>query len=142
MKGGQFVSIGTDVLSFPLLTTPEMMETELAVVSLAKQLKDGNGFVLDPGVVAALCAQNKLSQEQTRVALSVTTGGRLKCIEGAPGSGKSTALRPIVEAYGAAGYRVIGSATAWKIASALGKDLSIESRATADCPAQASQGYC
>lgn len=128
----QFVTIGTDPMGFPLLTTPEMIETELAVVSLAEQLKDGDGFALDPSVTAALCAQNKLSEEQTRAALSVTGGGRIAVVEGAPGSGKSTAQRPIVAAYEAAGYRVIGSATAWKIATALGKDLGIESRATAD----------
>jgi ATP-dependent exoDNAse (exonuclease V) alpha subunit len=119
-------------MGFPLLTTPQMIETELAVVLLAEQLKDGGGFALDPSIVATLCAQNKLSEEQTRAALSVTMGGRLKIIEGAPGSGKSTAQRPIVAAYEAAGYRVIGSAMAWKIANALGKDLGIESRATAD----------
>lgn len=132
IKGLQFVSIGTDAMGFPLLTTPQMIETELAVVSLAEQLKDADGFALDPSVVAALCAQNKLSEEQTLAALSVTGGGRIAVVEGAPGSGKSTAQRPIVAAYEAAGYRVIGSATAWKIATALGKDLGIESRATAD----------
>lgn len=132
IKGRQFVSIGTDAMGFPLLTTPQMIETELAVVSLAEQLKDADGFALDPSVVAALCAQNKLSEEQTLAALSVTGGGRIAVVEGAPGSGKSTAQRPIVAAYEAAGYRVIGSATAWKIATALGKDLGIESRATAD----------
>lgn len=132
MKSRQLVSIGTDAMGFPLLTTPEMIETEFAVVSLAEQLKEGDGFALDPSVVTALCAQNNLSQEQTRAALSVTFGGRVAVVEGAPGSGKSTAQRPIVAAYEAAGYRVIGAATAWKIASALGKDLGIESRATAD----------
>ena len=132
MKSRQLVTIGTDPLGFPLLTTPEMIETELAVVSLAEQLKAGDDFALDPSVVAGLCAEHGLSEEQTRAALSVTHGGRINIIEGAPGSGKSTAQRPIVAAYQAAGYRVIGSATAWKIASALGKDLGIESRATAD----------
>jgi ATP-dependent exoDNAse (exonuclease V) alpha subunit len=132
IRSRQFVNIGTDAMGFPLLTTPRMIETELAVVLLAQQLKDCDGFALDPGVVANLCAQNKLSEEQTRAALSVTMAGRLKIIEGAPGSGKSTAQRPIVSAYEAAGYRVIGSAMAWKIANALGKDLGIESRATAD----------
>lgn len=132
IKGRQFVSIGTDAMGFPLLTTPEMIETELSVVSMAEQLKTGDAFALDPSVVERLCAQHKLSEEQTRVALSVTGGGRIAVVEGAPGSGKSTAQRPIVAAYEAAGYRVIGAATAWKIATALGKDLGIESRATAD----------
>ena len=132
MASRQLVSIGTDSMGFPLLTTPEMIETELGVVSLAEQLKTDGAFSLDPSVVAGLCAQNELSDEQTRAALSVTQGGQIHIIEGSPGSGKSTAQRPIVAAYQAAGYRVIGSATAWKIATALGKDLGIESRATAD----------
>ena len=132
MTSRQLVSIGSDAMGFPLLTTPEMIETELAVVTLAEQLKDGDAFALDPSIVADLCSQNGLSDEQTRAALSVTRGGRITIVEGAPGTGKSTAQRPIVAAYEAAGYRVIGSATAWKIATALGKDLGIESRATAD----------
>lgn len=132
MKSRRLVSIGTDAMGFPLLTTPEMIETELAVIWLAEQLKNGEGFALDPSVVAALCAHNNLSEEQTRAALSVTRGERIAVLEGAPGTGKSTAQRPIVAAYEEAGYRVIGSAMAWKIASALGKDLGIESRATAD----------
>lgn len=132
MKSRQFVSIGTDAMGFPLFTTPEMIETELAVVSLAEELKDSDAFALDTGVVADLCAQYGLSDEQTRAALLVTRGGRVAVVEGAPGSGKSTAQRPIVAAYEAAGFRVIGAATAWKIAAALGKDLGIESRATSD----------
>ncbi|MEO9299746.1 MobF family relaxase [Devosia alba] len=132
MRSQQLVAIGTDGLGFPLLTTPEMIETELAVVALAGHLQQEKGFALDPDVVAALCAQNKLSEEQTRAALAVTGGARVALVEGAPGSGKTTALRPIVDAYQAAGFRVIGAATAWKIAGALGKDLGIESRATAD----------
>lgn len=140
MKSRQLVSIGTDPMGFPLLTTPKMIEAELAVISLAEQLKGGDSFALDPSIVASLCAQNKLSDEQTRAALSVTRGGRVAVVEGAPGSGKSTAQRPIVAAYAAAGYRVIGSATAWKIASALGKDLGIESRATADWVALLERG--
>ncbi|MBS3849780.1 relaxase domain-containing protein [Devosia sp. BSSL-BM10] len=132
MKSGQLMSLGTDAMGFPLLTTPEMIETEIAVVSLSEHLKDGETFALDPSIVADLCAQHALSAEQTRAALQVTRGGRVAIVEGAPGAGKSTAQRPIVASYEAAGFRVIGAATAWKIASALGKDLCIESRATAD----------
>lgn len=140
IKSRQLVSIGTDAMGFPLLTTPQMIETELAVVSLTELLNDRDGFALDPSAVATLCTQKKLSEEQTRAALSVTRGGRIAVVEGAPGSGKSTAQRPIVAAYEAAGYRVIGSATAWKIATALGKDLGIESRATADWLARLEHG--
>ncbi|MEQ8601625.1 MAG: MobF family relaxase [Devosia sp.] len=140
MQGGQIVAIGKDPLGFPILTTPETIATELAVVSLAEELNTSKGFELDPHSVESLCIEHNLSVEQTRAALSVTSGGRLKMIEGAPGSGKSTTQRPVVAAYKAAGYRVIGSATAWKIATQLGKDLGVESRATAEWMAMLDAG--
>ncbi|WP_292695411.1 AAA family ATPase [Nitrobacter sp.] len=41
------------------------------------------------------------------------------------GVGKST-LAPIVDAWQGAGHRVIGTATAWRVARALRQDLNIE----------------
>lgn len=60
----------------------------------------------------------------------MTSSTAIAVIEGAAGSGKTTALRPVVEAHRANGYTVLGSATAWRIARQLRDDLRIEARAT------------
>lgn len=60
-----------------------------------------------------------------------TQAGALAVIAGAPGSGKTTTLSTIVSAYGDAGHRVIGAASAWRVANSLNTELGIEARATA-----------
>jgi AAA domain/Type IV secretion-system coupling protein DNA-binding domain len=76
-------------------------------------------------------AAHRLSAEQAFAAEAATRPNAVVVIEGAPGSGKSTTLAPIVEAWQTAGHRVIGTATAWRVARALQRDLNIEARATA-----------
>lgn len=74
----------------------------------------------------------KSTTSRTARASAPATGpNAIVVISGAPGSGKITTLAPIVEAWQAAGHRVIGTATAWRVARALQQDLNIEARATA-----------
>ena len=134
------VIVGKDPRGFPLLSTPDMIETEVSVVSLATELHSGSGFELDEGEISRACAQFNLSAEQARAAHAVTRAGQVNIVEGAPGSGKSTSLRPIVAGYKAAGFKVIGAATAWKIALGLGADLDIPSQATAAWQAAIERG--
>jgi ATP-dependent exoDNAse (exonuclease V) alpha subunit len=69
--------------------------------------------------------------EQTFAAEAAAGRNAVVVIEGAPGSGKTKTLVPIVEAWQAAGHRVIGTAIFWRVARALQQDLNIEARATA-----------
>ncbi len=61
-----------------------------------------------------------LSAEQARAVRIATTGGRNTVIEGAAGSGKTTTLTPIADIAREAGWKVYGTAQAWRNANELG----------------------
>jgi conjugative relaxase-like TrwC/TraI family protein len=124
------VELSRDDLDQPLYSTPEMVRIERELVTLTHRLSRRQHAAPDPKHVAALCKNRGLSAEQTAVALAATDRRSIAIAEGAPGSGKTTMLKPIVDAYRHAGMRVIGSATAWRIANQLRDDLGIESKAT------------
>ena len=124
------IELGRDDLDQPLYSTPEMVRIEHDLVTLTQRLSRRDHLAPDPKLVAALCKTQGLSAEQTGAALAATDRKSIAIAEGAPGSGKTTMLKPIVEAYQHAGMRVIGSATAWRIANQLRDDLGIESKAT------------
>jgi conjugative relaxase-like TrwC/TraI family protein len=122
------VELGRDDLDQPLYSTPEMVRIERELVTLTQRLSRRHHAAPDPKRVAALCREHGLSGEQTAAALAATDRRSIAIAEGAPGSGKSLMLKSIVSAY--AGMRVIGCATAWRIANQLRDDLGIESKAT------------
>src|SRR5690606_28969464 len=78
------VQIGADSLGLPIYSTKEMIRTELAVVTLAKDLATAGGFGLDAARVQTACIAKGLSAEQADAALAATGDGRLCVIEGAP----------------------------------------------------------
>lgn len=135
---GHVVQLGQDALQQPVYSTPEQIQIERELLTLAEWLVDERRDAPDPDVVVQICREHGLSAEQTRAALMATTSTAIAVIEGAAGSGKTTTLAAIVAAYsgqsGVAGahlkrWRVIGSATAWKIAREL-QTLGIEAKAT------------
>jgi conjugative relaxase-like TrwC/TraI family protein len=122
------VELGRDDLDQPLYSTPEMVRIERELVALTQRLSRRQHAAPDRKRVAALCNEHGLSAEQTAAALAATDRRSIAIAEGAPGSGKSLMLKSIVAGY--AGMRVIGCATAWRIANQLRDDLGIESKAT------------
>ncbi len=61
-----------------------------------------------------------------------TDGRRVSLVLGVAGSGKTTAVRCVAEAYAAAGYQVVGTATSGQAARTLGREADIgESRTLA-----------
>ncbi len=54
-----------------------------------------------------------------------TDGRRVSLVLGVAGSGKTTAIRCVAEAYAAAGYQVIGTATSGQAARTLGREAGI-----------------
>jgi AAA domain len=131
IASGAFVEIGRDVIGQPRYSTPEMIAVERDLVATVSRLTEQRGARINRNDIRARCAAYGLSAEQSFAAESATGASAIVVIEGAPGSGKTTTLAPIVEAYQAAGQRVIGTATAWRIARALQQDLKIKARATA-----------
>ncbi|MFC6446268.1 MobF family relaxase [Shinella zoogloeoides] len=137
---GAVVELGRDRLGLPRYSTPEMIRLEREVFSIAVAMSEANDFAIDPERVMADCAQRGLNTEQSEAVERAISKGRLALIEGAPGTGKTTLLAPAVAAWKASGYRVVGAASAWKVANALRDDLSIEARATASWLAREKAG--
>ncbi|MGW9232519.1 MobF family relaxase [Pseudorhizobium sp. NPDC055634] len=140
LADGLVVEIGRDRLGLPRYSTPEMIRIERDIVEMAAGFAATEGFAVDREKLRAECGRKGLSEEQTVAVLDATRSRRLAVVEGAPGTGKTTLLSPAVEAWKSAGYRVVGAATAWRVANALRDDLAIESRATASWLALAQQG--
>ncbi|MBU2325897.1 MAG: relaxase domain-containing protein [Alphaproteobacteria bacterium] len=137
---GVVVELGRDRLGLPRYSTPEMIRLEREVFNLAVAMSQANDFAVDHQPVMADCAGRGLSIEQSEAVKRAISNGRIALVEGAPGTGKTTLLAPAVAAWKACGYRVVGAASAWKVANALRDDLSIEARATASWLAREKAG--
>lgn len=131
LRDGAVLEIGRDPLGLPCYSTPEMLAIEREVVKRAQHLAEMTWRAVDQDRLADRCKSFGLTAEQTDAVLAATTDSAISIIEGAPGSGKTTTLAPVVESYANAGCRVIGTATAWRIANMLHDDLGIEARAAA-----------
>jgi ATP-dependent exoDNAse (exonuclease V) alpha subunit len=128
---GPVVEIGRDALGLPRYSTPEMLAIEREVVATAQALTRRSWQAINPDNLADRCRSARLNAEQTEAVLAAASGSGIAIIEGAPGVGKTSLLVPLVSAFRDCGCRVIGTATAWRVANMLRDDLSIESRATA-----------
>lgn len=130
IEDGSVVELGADAIGEMRYSTPEMIRIEREILDVAQILSARTMPTPDGKLADRLVAENGLNGEQADAVASATSGQAIAVIEGAAGSGKTTSLRPIVEAHRAAGYTVLGSAAAWKIAHQLRDDLGIEARAT------------
>ena len=130
-REGLVVEIGRDALGLACYSTPEMIAIERGIVETAHTLARRSWQAVDPDKLANRCRSAHLNAEQTEAVLAAAAGSAIAIIEGAPGAGKTTTLGPLVAAYREKGCHVIGTATAWRVATMLRDDLGIESRATA-----------
>lgn len=128
-NSGKIVTLDRDIWGHGVMTTPEMIAIEREVFIIATDLGNRPSAGVKAAIVDKLIAARALSEEQHAAIRAATSGKRITVIEGAPGAGKTTTLQPIKEAWEASGYRVIGAASAWKIAHMLRDDLGIEARA-------------
>lgn len=130
IEKGSVVELGADAIGEMRYSTPEMIRIEREILAIAQNLSARTMPMPDRELADRLVLESGLNGEQADAVTAATSGQAIAVIEGAAGSGKTTSLRPIVEAHRAAGYTVLGSATAWKIAHQLRDDLGIEARAT------------
>lgn len=140
LASGVIVEIGQDALGLPHYSTPEMIEIEHDIVRLAGDLSTRSWHAVDRSAIADDSSPLTLNPEQKEAALAATGPAALVVVEGAPGSGKTKMLAPVVAAHRAAGLRVVGAATAWRVANALRDELGIEARATASWMERLRQG--
>lgn len=130
IEKGRVVELGADAIGEMRYSTPQMIAIERGILNMAQRLSARSMAAPDPALVEQLVRTNGLSSEQVKAVRTATAAASIVVIEGAAGSGKTTTLGPIVEAHRAAGYRILGSATAWRIAHQLRDDLGIDARAT------------
>lgn len=130
IETGSVVELGADAIGEMRYSTPEMIRLEREILAMALNLSIRSLRMPDSALADRLVVEGGLSGEQADAVSAATAGSAIAVIEGAAGSGKTTSLRPIVKAHRAAGYTVLGSATAWRIAHQLRDDLGIEARAT------------
>ncbi|MGH9050279.1 MAG: AAA family ATPase, partial [Acidimicrobiia bacterium] len=110
-------------------TTPEMLATERHLVDLAvSRQHDRIGIARDAHVRVAIGSHPSLSPEQIGMVRHITgSGAGVDVVEGAAGSGKTSALRAAREAWNASGKPVVGCALAARAAAHLEQDTGIPS---------------
>ncbi|GEL44470.1 hypothetical protein MEX01_50610 [Methylorubrum extorquens] len=128
---GAVVALGHDRRwPHPIYSTPEVIALERELRRIASDLSRASlPAIPDPARVADLIRQGGLNPEQAEAARLAAGPAAISIAEGTPGSGKSTLLRPVSRGWQEAGWRVIGAATAWKVAHTLRDELGIEARA-------------
>lgn len=113
----------------PVYSTPAVIAAERSLIESARRMATARVAAPDRAAVEALLHDTPLNAEQQDVIRAATGGRRLVHVQGAAGTGKSTTLGVVVEAWQSAGYAVFGAAVAWRAANTLGHDLGIEARA-------------
>ena len=129
VEAGRVVQLGRDKLGQPIYSTPEQIALERELLALTERLLGQRRHAPNAVRVDELCRAHGLTDEQANAARAATTPSAIAVVEGAPGVGKTTMLRPVVGALCEAGTRVVGTATAWNISNQL-LELGIESKAT------------
>jgi conjugative relaxase-like TrwC/TraI family protein len=129
IEAGRIVQLDRDKLGQPVYSTPEQIALERDLLTLTERLLGQRRRAPDAARVAELCRGHGLTEEQANAARAATTASAIAVVEGAPGVGKTTMLRPVVAALKETGMRVVGTATAWNISNQL-LELGIESKAT------------
>ena len=140
LSNGTILDIRRDDLGLPVYSTEEMIAIESEVVRLANAGINKHRHRLEETSVGHKLAQQSLTDEQRAGALFVTTGADIAVLEGSAGAGKTHTLKSVADVYRDQGYRVIGTATAWRMALQLGQELNIRSQATDAWLAQAEAG--
>ncbi|MBB5696047.1 MobF family relaxase [Muricoccus pecuniae] len=107
------------------LTTELHVSQERELVALAKSAAADRSTALPSSVLAAAVARSGLAftgehgQAQRKAMEALGTGGRFGVAIGVAGAGKTSMLRPLVDAWTERGREVWGVADAWRQATAL-----------------------
>lgn len=112
---------------FDTYTTPRIKALEDRLIACAHAGAGAGAASADLGLLARVLDQHPyLGEDQRAMIVKLTSGGdRIAAVSALPGTGKTTALKAAREVWEAAGFPVIGCATA-KTASAELRDAGIE----------------
>lgn len=110
-------------------TTVEMLEVEKRMFAAAERAQGNDRYVVSDRTLAKVIeAHATLRPEQREAVRHITTKlGRISCVNGMAGTGKTFMLGVAREAWEAAGFKVIGTALAAKAAQGLQEGSGIQS---------------
>lgn len=113
-------------------STVSMQTTELRLSELAEKLAADGKHTIDPLLIEkAIAEQSILSPEQGDSVRHTGKPCSISVIEGAAGSGKTTATKAAAKSHVLAGYTVYGLAPSWAAAKVLSNDAKIDVMAVA-----------
>ncbi|NUB12932.1 relaxase domain-containing protein, partial [Azospirillum brasilense] len=117
-------------------STRQAIEDEVAVRAMARQAVAAPALMV-PSIVAKAAINTSdppLTDEQGAASYhAMTHGGGVALVEGAPGVGKSTLLRPVVQGYRWAGAQaILATAVAWRQARDLGDGVGADAALAAE----------
>jgi Ti-type conjugative transfer relaxase TraA len=127
----ELLGLGVDDQGRQRFTTRDMWGHEHSMLADAEQLALRAGHGVSSRRQAAVLSNNRLSDEQRHAFEHVTGAGDLKSLVGVAGSGKSTALAAMREAWEAQGLSVKGAALSGIAAENLQVASGIQSRTLA-----------
>jgi conjugative relaxase-like TrwC/TraI family protein len=111
--------------------TRELLELEAGLLREAAASRGERGRVAPAQVERAVAGKGTLSPDQARAVRGLCLKpGRIQCLLGGAGTGKTFALDAVRAAHEAAGYRCLGTAVANRAARGLGNDAGMEAMNT------------
>ncbi len=127
------VEVGKNLRNEAVFTTKQAIELEESVRASVEAIQASGGkeishFVKKSAVSRAERRNGFSFSEEQRAAIDdLLQPGAIRVLTGKAGTGKTTVLRPVVEAYEEAGYIPVGTAFQGKVSELLAHDLEIPS---------------
>ncbi|MBY0264711.1 MAG: AAA family ATPase, partial [Holosporales bacterium] len=126
--------VGENLEQDPLCASTAYKNQEEKLVGLADQMHARSSKTLSESAVAsAIKAREQelgfaLSEEQHAAIQHLFSGSDIRILNGRAGTGKTTLLKAVAEAYQNAGYRVLGTSFQGKAVEIMGREIGIPSQ--------------
>ncbi|SNT32480.1 conjugative relaxase domain-containing protein, TrwC/TraI family [Tardiphaga sp. OK246] len=123
LESKAILELSSDIYGHGLYSTPEMVAIERDLLKIGRREAKRRWAGVDPAVIEQECIRRGLSGEQRSAVLAATSADALTIVSGAAGSGKTTALKIVVNCY--KDKKILASATAWRTARMLNEELNV-----------------
>ena len=131
LKDPEVQSLGENAKGIPIYTSAAYQQREQEIHDCLKDLQSRSGpslehALLEKAIDACQTGEGFIYSPEQRAAIdSFYDRAAVRMLTGQAGTGKTTVLKPVVEAYQQAGYTVIGTSFQGKVADMLSQDLNI-----------------